>query len=78
MSGPIIQQKDLSLSKQLLDGDPNFTPSQSWLDRWKKQHGVRLMSQESLSGDGNASEKLNKSLKISLKNVMADQIYNAN
>jgi hypothetical protein len=36
LSGPIIQEKALQLNT-LLEGDPNFTATNGWLDRWKKK-----------------------------------------
>ncbi|XP_050503675.1 jerky protein homolog-like [Diabrotica virgifera virgifera] len=45
VSGPIIQESALKLNKILPEfGEPNFTTSQGWLDRWKKRHGIRQLS----------------------------------
>lgn len=81
ISGPIIQQKALSLNKQLPHGDPSFTASQGWLDRWKKRHGVRQLTitGESLSGDVEAAEKFKKEFEdfIKKEELTADQVYNA-
>jgi len=81
ISGPIIQQKALSLNKQLPHGDPSFTASQGWLDRWKKRHGVRQLAitGESLSGDNISAEKFKKEFEefIKQEQLTAEQIYNA-
>lgn len=81
LSGPILQEKALSLNKMIPNGDPTFTASQGWLDRWKHRHGIRQLTitGESLSSDVVASEKY----KIVFSNLIAseglspDQIYNA-
>uniref|UniRef100_A0A6P7FZZ9 Jerky protein-like n=1 Tax=Diabrotica virgifera virgifera TaxID=50390 RepID=A0A6P7FZZ9_DIAVI len=44
VSGPIIQESALKLNQMLPDCEPNFTASQSWLDRWRKRHGLRQLS----------------------------------
>lgn len=57
LSGPIIQEKALSLNRKLR-GDPAFTASVGWLGRWKDRHGIRQLTVtgEILSGDIAASE----------------------
>lgn len=80
ISGPIIQQKALQLNAKLPDGDPDFTASQGWLNRWKTRHGVRQLTVtgESISSDKNAAEKFQKEFEefIKTEELTADQIYN--
>lgn len=81
ISGPVIQQKALSLNQKLPNGDPSFTASQGWLDRWKKRHGVRQLTitGESLSGDVRGAEQFRKEFDdfIKKEQLTADQVYNA-
>lgn len=41
ISGPILQEKALKFRNELNEGDPTFTVSVGWLDRWKKRYGIR-------------------------------------
>lgn len=52
ISGPILQEKALFISRQFPDAD-RFTASAGWLDRWKKRYGVRQLNVcgEKLSAD---------------------------
>lgn len=81
LSGPIIQQKALSLNKNLPDSDSNFTASQGWLDRWKKRHGIHQLTVtgESLSGNSEAADKFKNEFEnfVKKENLSAEQIYNA-
>ncbi|KAJ8981828.1 hypothetical protein NQ317_004778 [Molorchus minor] len=56
ISGRIIQKKALSLNRNLPNGDPSFTASSGWLNRWKARHGVR---QQSVSGKPRALQHAN-------------------
>ena len=42
ISGPILQQKALHFRNEFNEGDPHFTASVGWLDRWKKCYGCLL------------------------------------
>ena len=81
ISGPILQEKALSLNSKLANGDPNFTASQGWLERWKARHGIRQLSVsgESLSGDKVGADSFVREFQdiISSENLTQDQIYNA-
>ncbi|GFT38174.1 uncharacterized protein TNCV_4052591 [Trichonephila clavipes] len=57
-SGPIIQEKAIQLNK-LMNGDASFSASIGWLDRWKKRHGVRQLTNtgEKLSSDFDAAKE---------------------
>jgi hypothetical protein len=41
ITGPILQQKAPIFQKECNEGEPDFTASVGWLDRWKKQYGIR-------------------------------------
>lgn len=79
VSGPILQQKALLISRQFPDMD-RFTASAGWLDRWKKRYGVRQLRVcgEKLSADisviDNFKQNLNQLIKE--KGFTPDQIYN--
>lgn len=81
LSGPILQEKALLLNKSTPNGDPTFTASLGWLERWKNRHGIRQLSitGESLSSDVLASDKYKSVFEkfISDENLTPDQIYNA-
>lgn len=80
ISGPILQEKALSLNKKL-GGDPSFTASSGWLTRWKERHGIRQLTVtgEILSGDVVGSENFKVTFKnlIAKHNLSPSQIYNA-
>ena len=44
ISGPMLQQKALKFREEFKEGDPNFTASVGWLDRWKKRYRVRHLN----------------------------------
>lgn len=41
ITGPKLQAMALRLNKNLPNGDPAFTASLGWLDRWKNRHGIK-------------------------------------
>ena len=54
ISGEIIKAKALIVAEKLKD--TAFKVSNSWLDRWKKKHGItfKMVSGEQISADINA------------------------
>lgn len=80
IGGPLIQEKALQLNKKL-NGDPTFTASNGWLDRWKKRHGVRQLTVtgEKLSADCAAADKFVDEFVdlIASENISPQQVYNA-
>lgn len=79
LSGPILQQKAIMISKQFPETD-RFTGSSGWLDRWKKRYGVRQLTicGEKLSADVSSIEKFKQDFKKLIKHCgyTCDQIYN--
>lgn len=53
ISGPILQEKALKFYEEFREGEPGFTASTGWLDRWKKRYGIRQLNicGEKLSAD---------------------------
>lgn len=82
VSGPILQEKALSLSEDLpLTESPlDFTASDGWLTRWKKRHGVRALRicGEKLSANIAAVQDFIKQFNavIESENYTLDQLYN--
>ena len=79
LSGPILQEKAKSLNL-LMGGDPNFSASIGWFDRWKKRHGIRQIGicREKLSADPAEVKRFQeKFFKIvEEEELTPDQIYN--
>ncbi|XP_066257537.1 jerky protein homolog-like [Euwallacea similis] len=79
LSGPILQQKALMISRHFLEID-QFTASSGWLDRWKKRYGVRQLTVcgEKLSADVSSVDKFKQDFKKQIENCgyTCDQIYN--
>lgn len=79
LSGPILQQKALMISRQFPEAD-QFTASSGWLDRWKKRYGVRQLAVcgEKLSADVSSVEKFKQEFKKQIEDngYSSDQIYN--
>lgn len=80
ISGPLVKEKSLQLNK-LMNGDPSFSASCGFLDRWKKRHGIRQLtiSGEKLSADNEAAADFLKEFKdlVSSQNYTPQQVYNA-
>lgn len=80
LSGPIVQEKAVQLNT-LMNGDPSFSASTGWFDRFKKRHGIRQLTitGEKLSSDHNAAQEyLNKfETLITEGSYSPQQIYNA-
>ncbi|XP_043461946.1 tigger transposable element-derived protein 2-like [Leptopilina heterotoma] len=80
ISGPILKEKAILLSKQL---DPNstFKASEGWMHRFKKRHGIKYceMKGEKLSNNPeNANEfALYLQERIDREKLSLDNIYNA-
>ncbi|XP_066248165.1 jerky protein homolog-like [Euwallacea similis] len=64
LSGPILQQKALMISRHFPEID-QFTASSGWLDRWKKRYGVRQLTVcgEKLSADVSSVDKFKQDFK---------------
>lgn len=79
LSGPILQQKAILISRQFPEAD-QFTASSGWLDRWKKRYGVRQLTVcgEKLSADVSSIEKFKQDFKKQIEDsrYTYDQIYN--
>lgn len=58
LSGPLIQEKAINLNK-MMNGDPNLSASNGWLDSWKKEHGIRqlILNGESLYANHPSAQK---------------------
>lgn len=81
ISGPILQEKALSFFEKLKeDGEPSFTASNGWLNRWKTRYGIKQLSicGEKLSADSdNVSDfKVKFHDFIEKEGLSGDQIYN--
>ncbi|XP_062829389.1 zinc finger protein with KRAB and SCAN domains 7 [Anolis carolinensis] len=80
ISGPILQQKALHFQKEFNEGDPDFSASAGWLNRWKKRYGIRLLSVcgEQLSSNYQEMEAFKKKLQdfVETESLMDDQIFN--
>lgn len=79
LSGPILQQKAILISRQFPEAD-QFVASSGWLDRWKKRYGVRQLTVcgEKLSADVSSIEKFKQDFKKQIEDsgYTCDQIYN--
>lgn len=79
ISGPILQQKAVLMSKEFPETS-QFTASAGWLDRWKKRYGVRQLSVcgEKLSADFCVTDKFIEEFNQFIKDnsLTSDQIYN--
>lgn len=79
ISGPILKEKALILNKKL-KGDECFTASEGWLSRWKKRHGIHLLtiSGEKLSADQAASSRFTEEFAafVEAEGLGAEQLYN--
>ncbi|XP_030747800.1 jerky protein homolog-like [Sitophilus oryzae] len=79
LSGPILQQKAIMISKQFPETD-RFTGSSGWLGRWKKRDGVRQLTicGEKLSADVSSIEKFKQDFKMLITDCgyTCDPIYN--
>nr|XP_016847311.1 PREDICTED: jerky protein homolog-like isoform X1 [Anolis carolinensis] len=80
ISGPILQQKALHFRKEFNEGDPDFTASVGWLDRWKKRYGIRQLSAcgEKLSSNYQEMEAFKKRFQdfVETESLTGDQIFN--
>lgn len=82
LSGPILQQKALSLSEELplAEAPDTFTDSEGWLARWKNRHGIRQLKicGEKLSADESLVESFKKNFRkiMEEENYTPDQLYN--
>lgn len=80
ISGPILQQKALHFRNEFNEGDPDFTASVGWLDRWKKRYGIRQLSVcgEKLSSNFEEMEGFKKRFQefIETESLTGDQIFN--
>ena len=45
MSGPMVVARTLELNEET-GGDPEFSASQGWLQKWKKRHDIREISMQ--------------------------------
>lgn len=56
LSVPILQAKALHFRNELNEDEEDFFASSGWLDRWKRQYGVRQLKicGEKLSADSEA------------------------
>lgn len=79
ISGPILQEKAMSLNKEM-GGDQNFAASLGWLDRWKKRHGVRQIGicGEKLSADSTEMEFFKGKFldMVKKEGLTPEQVYN--
>uniref|UniRef100_H9GL84 HTH CENPB-type domain-containing protein n=1 Tax=Anolis carolinensis TaxID=28377 RepID=H9GL84_ANOCA len=80
ISGPILQQKALHFQKEFNEGDPDFSASNGWLNRWKKRYGIRLLSVcgEKLSSNYQEMEAFKKKFQdlVETESLTDDQIFN--
>lgn len=80
ISGPILHQKALKFRNELNEGEPDFTASVGWLDRWKKRYGIRQLNicGEKLSANCEAVKSFRDKLHTLLdkENISGDQIFN--
>ncbi|XP_042295721.1 jerky protein homolog-like [Sceloporus undulatus] len=80
ISGPILQQKALHFRKEFDEGEPGFTASVGWLDRWKKRYGVRQLCicGEKLSSDFEEMQTFRKKFLdlVETESLTDDQIFN--
>lgn len=80
ISGPILQQKALHFRKEFDEGEPDFTASVGWLDRWKKRYGVRQLCicGEKLSSDFDEMKAFKKKFLdlVETESLTDDQIFN--
>lgn len=72
ISGLMLCEKALECNK-LLNGNPNFKGSSSWLAKFKLRHGIRTLdiSGEKLSTDSDAAE----AFKISFNELLIEEEY---
>ncbi|KAM6459279.1 jerky protein homolog-like [Liasis olivaceus] len=80
ISGPILQQKVLHSRNEFNEGDPDFTASVGWLDRWKKHYGIHQLSVcgKKLSSNFQEMEAFKKKFQdfIETESLTGDQIFN--
>ncbi|XP_028660410.1 jerky protein homolog-like [Erpetoichthys calabaricus] len=80
ISGPILQQKALHFRNEFNEGNPDFTASVGWLDRWKKCYGIRQLCVcgEKLSSNFEEMEAFKKRFQefIETESLTGDQIFN--
>lgn len=82
LSGPILQEKAISISEDLpvREAPDTFTASDGWLGRWKKRHGIRNLKicGEKLSADMSAVDDFKEDFKriVEENGYVEDQIYN--
>uniref|UniRef100_UPI00358E07B1 jerky protein homolog-like n=1 Tax=Myxine glutinosa TaxID=7769 RepID=UPI00358E07B1 len=81
ISGPMVMEKAIALSKEMHGEDRKFTGSTGWLYRWKNRHGIRALkiSGEDKSCDDAAAAEFIPELRniIESEGYSPDQIYNA-
>jgi hypothetical protein len=65
ISGPIIKEKALVLIRKMGGSNEEYTASEGWLNKWKKQYGIHQMviSGERLSADHIVAKNFIKHLK---------------
>lgn len=81
ISGPILQEKALKFYQDFKEeGEPEFTASSGWLDRWKQRYGIKQLSicGERLSANSNSEceFKLKFQALIEEEGLSGEQIYN--
>lgn len=80
ISGPLLQEKALKFYEEFKEGEPGFTASIGWLDRWKKRYGVRQLNicGEKLSAEIESVNEFKKRLHclIEKEGLSGDQVYN--
>ena len=63
-----------------MDGDDDFKASKGWLNRWKKRHGIHMLtiSGEKLLADFEAATKFKEKIEnlINEKGLYDEKVYN--
>lgn len=79
ISGPIIKEKAILLHKKM-GGEEDFKASEGWLNRWKKRHGIHMLtiSGEKLSSKPEDAAKFQNQFEVLVneKKLSSEQIYN--
>lgn len=79
ISGPIVKEKAVLLHKKM-GGNEDFVASEGWLNRWKKRHGIHVLSicGEKLSSNSEEAAKFKKKFEELLKekDLSKEQVYN--
>uniref|UniRef100_A0A1B6GQ91 HTH CENPB-type domain-containing protein n=2 Tax=Cuerna arida TaxID=1464854 RepID=A0A1B6GQ91_9HEMI len=81
ITGPILQKKALHFYNEFKgEGEPDFTASSGWLDRWKHRYGVKQLSicGEKLSANPNSESEFKVKFQayIEEEGLSGEQIYN--